>query len=113
MQLEMLMLLAREPDRWWTADAIHRELRSSLQGAALDLQHLVNEGLAEASEESEDRYRLKLARAEDEPVMTRLAELFRTHFHAVIHAVYAGRRRGIHAFADAFRIKKPGKDGDG
>ena len=113
MQLELLMLLSREPERWWTADAAHRELRSSLEACAQDLRTLAKEGLAEVSTDPDIRYRYRLARPEDEPVMTRLSELFRTHFHSLVHAVYAARRRDIQAFADAFKLKKSGKDDDG
>jgi len=113
MQLELLMLLSREPERWWTADAAHRELRSSLEACAADLRTLTKEGLAEASTDGEPRYRYRLARPEDEPVIERLRELFRTHFHALVHSVYAGRRRQARTFADAFKIKKSGKDDDG
>lgn len=110
MQLELLMLLGGEPDRWWTADAANRELRSSVEACAADLRALAKEGLAEATSDSEPRYRFRLTRPEDEPVVTRLRELFRTHFHALVHAVYAGRKRDARAFADAFKLKK---DGDG
>lgn len=110
MQLELLIMLSREPERWWTAEEAYRELRSSLEGCADDLRMLAKQGLAEASTDPELRYRYRLERSEDEPVMERLRELFRTHFHSLVHAVYAGRRRNAMAFADAFKIKK---DGDG
>jgi hypothetical protein len=113
MQLELLMLLSREPERWWTADSVNRELRSSIEACAQDLRMLAKEGLAEVIADADPRYRYRLARAEDEPVMARLTELFRTHFHALVHAVYARRRRDVRAFADAFKIKKDRKDDDG
>lgn len=113
MQLELLMLLSRDAERWWTADAVNRELRSSLEACAEDLRTLAKEGLAEVSDDAEPRYRYRLARPEDEPVMTRLSEMFKTHFHALVHAVYAARRRDVRAFAEAFKIKKGGKDDDG
>ena len=50
-------------------------------------------------------------RSQDTVTVSTLASLFRTHYYSIVDAIYAPRRRDIHAFADAFKLnKKKGED---
>jgi hypothetical protein len=113
-QLEMLMLLRRDPERWWTAAELDQALRSSLEASKQNLRELVERGLVEANSDVDPRYRHRLADPSHEPLVAQVAGLFQTHFHALIHMIYSGRHRSVEDFANAFKIKSDnGNKNDG
>lgn len=111
LQVEALLLLAGDAERWWSAEAINRELRSSLAGTLRQLEHLVDCGLAETVSEPEARFRY-CAQSEDvQQLLDELETLHRTRFHALMDLLYAPNR--AQDFADAFKLKKNDEEDDG
>jgi hypothetical protein len=110
LQLEALLFLAREPEQWWSAEAVSRELRSSPEAAAAQLERLHELGLLEARSEPEQAFRFNPREAGQGPVVATLAVLHRERFHAVVDMIYARDRAQV--FADAFKLKKS-EDDDG
>ncbi len=111
LQLELLLLLHRDPSRWWTAEAANREHPSTVDATKQYLHALCQSRLLECGDEPEPLFRFAPARAQDAATVGVLASLFRTHYYSVVDAIYAPRRRDIHAFADAFKLnKKKGED---
>jgi hypothetical protein len=110
MQLEVLLLLHREADRWWTASGANLELRSSLDATYKHLRDLCDSKLVEIRPGAEPQFRFAPAKPEDLVLVASLAELFRTRFYSVVESVYTSERKGIRAFADAFKLKKGGPD---
>jgi len=113
MQLEVLLLLHREPEQWRSAADVNDALRSSLAATRTHLEELCATGLIECQTGDEPRYRFAPLRPGDAEVVVKLADLFRDRFYAVADLIYASRRGSAIAFADAFMIKKGRKKDDG
>jgi hypothetical protein len=103
-ELEVLLLLHRDPERWWTAEAVNEELRASLQAAKDGLAHLHSVGLAERGGRDAQNFRLEGACADGDSVVGQLAELFKHNLSSVIEAIYAPKHDTLREFADAFRL---------
>jgi hypothetical protein len=110
LQLEALLLVAREPEQWWSAEAVSRELRSSPDAAAVQLARLSELGLLEGRAEPEEAFRFRPRDPAHVAIVASLAVLHRERFHAVVDMIYARDRAQV--FADAFKIKKT-EDDDG
>jgi hypothetical protein len=112
-ELEVLLLLHRQHEHWWTAEAVNEELRMSLQSAQDCLSHLHGAKLLERSQDQPASFRLEPALAGGEAVIGQLAEHFKLRVSSVIDAIYAPKRDTLREFADAFRLikKKEGDDG--
>jgi hypothetical protein len=110
LQLEALLFLAREPEQWWSAGAVSRELRSSPDAAAVQLERLRELGLLESRAAPEEAFRFNPREPAHVAIVADLAVLHRERFHAVVDMIYARDRAQV--FADAFKIKKT-EDDDG
>jgi hypothetical protein len=112
-ELEVLLLLHREAERRWTAEAVNDELRTSLQSARECLSHLFDIGLVEVGAGEPRSYRIARAEVGEGTVVGRLADLFRERVSSVIDTIYAPKRDSLRDFADAFRLIKKKGDEDG
>lgn len=112
LQLETLLFLAREPEQWWSAAVVSRELRSSPEAAAAQLGRLHELGLLETKTEPERAFRFQPRESAHVVIVAALAALHRERFHAVVDMIYARDRDRAQVFADAFKIKKT-EDDDG
>ena len=110
LQLEALLFLAREPEQWWSAEAVSRELRSSPEAAAAQLERLHELALLEARAAPEEAFRFNPRDPAHVTVVADLGALHRDRFHAVVDMIYARDRAQV--FADAFKLKKT-EDDDG
>jgi hypothetical protein len=112
-ELEVLLLLHRSPARYWTAEAVNEELRTSLQSAIECLIRLHGSALAEPHEDERRGYRLAPGLAGEDTLVGRLAQLFKERVSSVIDAIYAPKHDNLREFADAFRLIKKKGDEDG
>jgi len=110
-ELETLLLLAREPERWWNAETVDRQLRASREAVAAQLERLADIGLLDVQTEHEKRFRFSPSAPEHVPIVAVLITMQRDRFHAVVDLVY-GRDRA-QEFANAFKIKKSKDDDNG
>jgi predicted ArsR family transcriptional regulator len=97
--LDVLLLLARDPERVWIADQVASELRTNQTLAEKHLRDLASLGLARAGYmcTSEPALREKIER---------LAGIYHLRRPSVIHFIYSQPMDRIRDFADAFKIKK-------
>jgi hypothetical protein len=111
--LEVLLLLHRTSERWWTAAAVNAELRTSLQSAAQYLEELDRSGLLEeGAVQGERAFRFRARDPDTLRAVVDLSNAFKFSMGAIIDLVYAPRRTSIREFADAFRLTKSRKDPD-
>ncbi len=115
-QLETLLLLVREQDRSWTADAVGGRLSvdASLAREALDHLHRVN--LLVRVDVAEPEFRYRPARPELDEAVADLARAYRDQTIAVVkvlneQAVQRIRSSALRVFADAFLLGKKRRDG--
>jgi hypothetical protein len=110
-ELEALLLVAREPERWWNAEAVDRQLRASREAVTAQLERLADAGLLEVQVVNEKLFRFSPRAPENASLVAALTVLHRDRFHAVVDLVY-GRDRA-QQFADAFKIKNSKDDENG
>ncbi len=103
LQLDALLLLRRTPERWWTVETLNRELRASLGATAKYVQEFRDAELL-ALHDAAFRF---APTEEDEAVVGLTANLFETHPHLVLDAIYAPHHG---ARAPAEPLKRKGED---
>ncbi len=106
-ELDALMLLFRERDRAWTAEALSQALFSVPQSAELTLQRLAARGCAVAAGGDPPAWRYAASASHDEQVAA-LAHAYRADRAGVIKHLFARRADPVRSLADAFRLRKDG-----
>ena len=106
-QLEVLLLVRSEPERFWSASEVSDELRSGRSWAEVQLEYLCVEGLLSARESNAPSYRYEPTRPELEAVVARLCEAFESQRAEVIRLVFSQRpSERLRAFSEAFRLRR-------
>jgi len=104
---EVLLLLHREPERWWAAEEVLGALAPSVSlsgsAAAACLAVLLASGLIASGPDKRVQYRPGFGEL-DAHVRT-LAQAYRERPVTLIRVIYALRDSKIQSFADAFRLK--------
>jgi predicted transcriptional regulator len=105
-QVEILLLLCKDPARRWTIDELSDHLRSSPRSVGLRLSSLVSHGLV-ARDGMSFHYAASPA---DDVLVKKLKTVYEERRTTVIDYIFTDRVDPMRSFADAFRI---GEDGDG
>jgi hypothetical protein len=104
---EVLLLLQRDPQRWWSAEEVVGALAPSVSltaaAAAACLAVFQASGLAAAAPDKRVQYRPGFGEL-DAHVRT-LSQAYRERPVTLIRVIYALRDSKIQSFADAFRLK--------
>jgi hypothetical protein len=90
-ELEVLLLLARAPARWWSADAINQELRASIVSARRHLKELIADQLIErrgSDTDSDALFSLRAADPATTDTVRMVAQLFKYRMPALIDLIY-------------------------
>jgi hypothetical protein len=103
-QLEVLLWLHREPERWWHATEVAQTLYASVDSVDRSLNRLVGHRLAEVRHDPEPAYRFA-AHAQG-PEVDQLAKAYQEHRVAVLTAIAMGPINEVQSFADAFRWRR-------
>ena len=104
-QLEMLLLLHRDPERGWTADQIGTELRIDPGWAAEQLAVLESRGLVAPLGEASS-YHFRPGTPEAESAVKALATCYADRRVAIIALLYSRPIDRIRVLADAFRVRR-------
>lgn len=105
--LEVLLLLYRQPDRAWSADAVAAELRIQPRSAAVRLAALEKAGLLSIEVEAGRRFN---GAAEARPRVVELDGAYQTHRVRIIELIFSKPADNMRVFADAFVIGRGGRD---
>lgn len=106
-QLELLLTLRAEPDRWFTAEAVSRSLYMAEEPTVAQLSELESGGLlAKDTSVGGPRYRYQPQNEELLRLVDQLAALYHDRRLAITNAIYAGPTERIQIFSDAFRLRK-------
>jgi hypothetical protein len=110
LQLETLLLLARDGGRWWSAHEVNLEVRSSEDASLAELERLAELALLETDDaERGRRFRFAPRDPSHRVRVDALHELRAQRYHGLIDLIYSSSR--AQDFADAFKIKKDDADG--
>ena len=106
-ELEVMVLLRASAPREWSADEVSRELGSSVGSMRIRLAYLVSlRILVMRQTENGPVYRHGPVDAEVAALIDGVVLFYKERRLAVIDLVYGRPESDIHAFSDAFRLKK-------
>ena len=100
-ELEILLLLAREEGRAWTAEGIYQVVKSSRQS----VEHVLGKFLA-ASFVTASPAGHTIVPLAGHPILPELSRCYREMPVRVIQAIYQRPRDPARDFADAFKLKR-------
>lgn len=103
--LELLLLLHRSPDTYWTATAAAATLGASEERMSAALQSLQRHGLVEQARQTV-AFRYAPRKDEDGHAVDALASAYEHQRLAVLEAVFAVATGGIEEFSEAFRMRR-------
>jgi hypothetical protein len=109
-QLEVLLLLRLRPDEWWSTAALDRELRLNEAWIARLLPDFCGRGFCEQSSEQPARFRYRPKTRELAQAVDALAQDYLIHRVSITNLIYSKPSPAIQAFADAFDLRKGGKN---
>jgi hypothetical protein len=102
--LEMLLLLRRDPQRAWSAEALVAELRGSVDLLNQSAASLAAAGLVDIVETGQYVYRPRASQLAE--LVDALAELYAHKPVAVLSTIFSAPADRIRSFADAFLFKR-------
>jgi hypothetical protein len=105
-QLELLLMMHKEPERAWKIDEAGEQLYIPGSFAGPLLESLRAAGLVAVTDENGPRYRFAPQAAHLGPLVDELAAVYQERPVSTIHAIYTGPADNLQQFADAFRIRK-------
>lgn len=106
LQLELLLLLAADSAKSWNAEQAAKALYVQSDAAYGLLEGMRNRGLL-AITPPEEGYRFAPRIPEWEPLVRRLADLYKERRLTVIDLIYSRPVDKLQSFADAFRFRRP------
>ncbi|HVS31087.1 MAG TPA: hypothetical protein VMS98_06505 [Thermoanaerobaculia bacterium] len=106
-EVEILALLFRSPDTYWTATAMAQHLGLKEETVAAKVRDLERRGLAESGQTS-GSFRFGTESEELKRDVAMLVEAYRDQRVTVINTVYSANLTRLRSFADAFKLG--GKD---
>lgn len=102
-QLEALLLLRKEPAKYWSVYSLAKRLYISQDQTAEILRKLCSDGLVTRNDAEPSEYRYN-PRQELVAFVDRLAEAYSKHLVPVTNMIHSKSR--IQKFADAFRLRR-------
>lgn len=100
--LHVLLILRESPDRWWTAQELSAELRSSPNAIGRRIVHLHERSLI-GREGDAVRY---VASPADDVLVGRLAQTYRERRTSVIDCIFSWQPDPLRSFSDAFKLRE-------
>ena len=104
-QIDIVLLLMRDPARAWTAPEVAAALGTAPESAAMRLFLLASSGLLVFEPAGMPKYRFAPADGQTQALLTELAEVYETDRDAVA-ALVGAPPDPLRSFADAFKLKK-------
>jgi hypothetical protein len=111
MQLEILLLLAGQPGKVWTAAELAQLLRIDAAWVDGQLRSMGGRGVIGVAEGSPPEFRYEARSAELAATVTELARAYADRRVTVIGLIFSKPIDKIRSFADAFRLRKDKSDG--
>lgn len=102
-QLEILLMLRSDPQRYWTADEITQKLYLQLQMTSQLLSEIVERGLANRADSG---YLYHPANDADRNAIDCLDRMYHERRVTVISEMFSKPKDSLRAFSDAFRLRR-------
>ena len=105
-ELEILLLLHKEPNRSWTIEQVFKVTQSNLDSVAERLKNLAQFGLLAMEGTAPLIFRFKPGSPELEQRTSELQQAHALSKYKVIEAIFSAPQSQAQKFADSFKIKK-------
>jgi hypothetical protein len=102
-EVEILNLLSRSPETFWSGDAVGQQLNLKPDVAAARCRDLVRQNLVVAAE-ANSAFRYQPADDAARKQVTALLNAYRDHRISVINSIYSANLTRLRSFADAFKL---------
>lgn len=109
-QLELLLLVRKDPGRFWSASDIARELRTGVKWAEAELANLCRAGFLAATGAGPAQYRYVPGTTELDQAVAALATCYAQRRVTITAMIFAKPVDKLRTFADAFRFRKEETD---
>lgn len=110
-KLEILLLLARNPEKRWGVSELTLRLRSNEQMVKRHLEKLVGYQLLSFDKDTQE-YVYSPYDQEIDAVIKELIQLYSIYQVRIIQLIYETPVSTLQQFADAFKLRKDDKDGN-
>lgn len=110
MQLEVLLLLAGQPGKVWTAPDLAQQLRIDPAWVESQLRAMAAGGLVTVAEGAPAQFRYEPRTPDLAATVQDVAQAYADRRVTVIGLIFAKPTEKIRSFADAFRIRKDRSD---
>ncbi|HEX2188862.1 MAG TPA: hypothetical protein VHG51_08195 [Longimicrobiaceae bacterium] len=107
-QLEILLLLHREPGKKWTSRDVSQAIYTVPASATLRLESLVASGFAASTGGADPAYQFAPRTDQQRQQVESLAAAYRKDRVAVIKLIFSKPPDPVQSFADAFRLRGKG-----
>jgi hypothetical protein len=105
-QLELLLMMRREPGRAWSCYDLARQLYVAPDVCLGILADLERRGFVHRDSSDDNLYSYRGGSAEIDRLIDQLAALYQERRVAVITQIYSKPVKQVQTFADAFRLRK-------
>lgn len=105
-ELEGLLLLSRNPEIEWDAEALAKRLYAERQQAEDVLTHLFSLGFLAATNGEPPTYRYQPGSPELRQMVDRVAEIYSKYLVPVTNLIHSKPQTKVQQFADAFKLGK-------
>ena len=105
--IEVLLLIRNNSEKWYSANQISAELRSSPTSISKRLSRLANIGLLE--QDKSDLFRFHPDSQELKDIVSELSNEYLLRRHAIFELIFSSSKTA-RQFADAFIVKKNNKN---
>ena len=103
-KLEILLLLARNPQKSWSPREVFQQIQSSIPSVGKRLAELERAALVKA--DAEGNYQFRPGSEEGAAGVRRLIEAYEERRIKVIEVIYSPRKDELQLFSDVFRMRK-------
>lgn len=105
-ELEGLLLLSRNPEIEWDAEALAKRLYAERQQAEDVLIHLYSLGFLAATNSEPPAYRYQPGSPKLRQIVDRVAEIYSKYLVPVTNLIHSKPQTKVQQFADAFKLGK-------
>ena len=108
-ELEILLLLRKEPNRSWTAEQVFKVTQTNVVSVADRLKNLASSGFLAAEDSFSAAFRFRPKTPELAERATELERAYTLSKYKVVEAIFSAPKGQAQHFADSFKFKRGDK----
>ena len=105
-QLEVLLFVSANPQKWWTVRDVYNVVKSSLPSITERLNEMVARGFLRKEAGPEVRYQFGPNDENLQQLISELSNAYKEKSVKVVQAIYSKPPDAVQEFAKAFRVRK-------